>query len=50
MDIFGWIKLLVFVGSLLVLTKPMGRYLFKVLETEERTLLSPVMGPLEKLF
>jgi len=50
MDIFGWIKLLVFVGLLLVLTKPMGRYLFKVLETEERTLLSPVMGPLEKLF
>ncbi len=50
MDIFGWIKLLVFVGILLVLTKPMGRYLFKVLETEERTLLSPVMGPLEKLF
>ncbi len=50
MDIFGWIKLLVFVGILLVLTKPMGRYLFKVLETEERTLLSPVMGLLEKLF
>lgn len=50
MDIFGWIKLIVFVGILLILTKPMGRYLFKVLETEERTLLSPVMGPLEKLF
>jgi len=50
MDIFGWIKLVVFVGMLLVLTKPMGRYLLKVLETEERALLSPVMGPLEKLF
>jgi len=50
MDIFGWIKLIVFVGILLILTKPMGHYLFKVLETEERTLLSPVMGPLEKLF
>jgi len=50
MDVFKWIQLIVFVGMLLVLTKPMGRYLFKVLETEERTLLSPVMGPLEKLF
>src|SRR4030042_2991422 len=50
MDLYGWIQLVVFVGILLVLTKPMGRYLFKVLETEERALLSPVMGPLEKLF
>jgi len=50
MDVFKWTQLVVFVGMLLVLTKPMGRYLFKVLETEERTLLTPVMGPLEKLF
>jgi K+-transporting ATPase ATPase A chain len=50
MDIFGWIKLFVFVGVLLVLTKPMGRYLFRVLETEGKMALSPVMGPLEKLF
>ncbi len=50
MDVFKWIQLIVFVGLLLVLTKPMGRYLFKVLETEERTILFPVMGPLEKLF
>lgn len=50
MDVFKWTQLAVFVGMLLVLTKPMGRYLFKVLETEERTLLTPVMRPLEKLF
>jgi K+-transporting ATPase ATPase A chain len=49
MDLFGWIQLLVFVGILLLLTRPMGLYLFKVLDTQEKTILSPVMGPLEKL-
>jgi K+-transporting ATPase ATPase A chain len=50
MDLFGWIQLSVFVGILLLLTRPMGLYLFKVLETQEKTILTPVMGPLEKLF
>ncbi len=50
MDLFGWIQLSVFVGILLLLTRPMGIYFFKVLETQEKTILTPVMGPLEKLF
>ncbi len=50
MGIFGWIQLSVFVGIILVFTKPMGLYLFKVLETREKTFLTPVMAPLEKLF
>jgi K+-transporting ATPase ATPase A chain len=50
MAVFGWIQLSVFVGIILVLTRPMGLYLFKVLETREKTFLTPVMAPLEKLF
>jgi K+-transporting ATPase ATPase A chain len=50
MDLFGWIQLSVFVGILLLLTRPMGLYLFKVLETQEKTILTPIMSPLEKLF
>lgn len=50
MDYFGWIQLALFVGLLVTLTKPMGVYLVKVLDVEERTFLTPVMGPLEKLF
>jgi K+-transporting ATPase ATPase A chain len=50
MDLFGWVQLCVFVGILLILTRPMGVYLFNVLETQEKTILTPVMGPLEKLF
>jgi K+-transporting ATPase ATPase A chain len=50
MDLFGWIQLSVFVGILLLLTRPMGVYLFKVMETQEKTILTPVIGPFEKLF
>jgi potassium-transporting ATPase potassium-binding subunit len=50
MDYFGWIQLAVFVGLLVALTKPMGIYLVKVLDIEGKTFLTPVMGPLEKLF
>ncbi len=37
MDYFGWIQLALFVGLLVALTKPMGVYLVKVLDVEERT-------------
>lgn len=50
MDYFGWIQLALFVGLLVALTKPMGIYLVKVLDVEGKTFLTPVMGPLEKLF
>jgi len=49
MDLCGWIQLIVFVAILLLLTKPVGRYLFKVLDTEQKTILTPVMGPLETI-
>jgi potassium-transporting ATPase potassium-binding subunit len=50
MDYFGWMQLALFVGLLVALTKPMGVYLVKVLDVEEKTFLTPVIGPLEKLF
>ncbi len=50
MDYFGWIQLGLFVGLLVALTRPMGMYLVKVLDVEGKTFLTPVMGPLEKLF
>lgn len=47
MDIFGWIQLVLFVAVLLLLTKPMGIYLFKVLEPGEKTILPRVFGRVE---
>jgi potassium-transporting ATPase potassium-binding subunit len=49
MDYFGWIQLALFVGILLVFTKPMGVYLTKVLDIEGKTFLDPVMRPVERL-
>jgi len=49
MDYFGWIQLVLFVGVLLVLTKPMGMYLVQVMNVEGKTYLDPVMGPVERL-
>ncbi len=50
MDHFGWIQLTLFVGLLLVLTKPMGVYLTKVLDVEGKTFLDRLIGPVERLF
>jgi potassium-transporting ATPase potassium-binding subunit len=50
MNYYGWLQLAIFVGLLLVLTKPMGIYLSRVLDPQGRTLLDPVMGPVERLF
>lgn len=47
MDIFGWIQLILFLAVLLCLTKPMGIYLFKVLESGEKTILTRVFGRVE---
>jgi K+-transporting ATPase ATPase A chain len=49
MDYFGWIQLALFVGLLLVLTKPIGIYLTMVLDIEGKTFLDPVMRPVERL-
>lgn len=50
MDRYGWLQLAVFVGALLLLTKPVGLYLARVLDGEGRTFLDPVLKPVELLF
>ena len=48
----GWIQLLIFVGVLLAITKPLGLYLLRVLDPERAgggTFLDPVLGPIERL-
>ena len=50
MDIYGWLQLAAFIGLLLLLTKPMGLYLLRVLDGEGRTFLDPVLKPVELLF
>ncbi len=49
MDINGWLQLALFLGLLLLLTKPCGFYLERVLDSEGRTFLDPMMKPLERL-
>ena len=49
MTISGWIQLVLFVIALLAITKPMGIYLCKVLDTDGRTFLDPVIKPIERL-
>ena len=43
----GWLQILIYIGILLVLVKPLGGYMTRVF-TGERTLLSYVLGPLER--
>jgi potassium-transporting ATPase potassium-binding subunit len=49
-DTFGWIQLTIYVGVLLLLTRPIGLYLFRVLDAEGKTFLDPVLGPVERCF
>ncbi len=48
MDHFGWMQLTLFIGLLLLFTKPMGIYLSQVLETDGKTWLDPVLRPIER--
>ncbi len=50
MDMYGWLQLAAFVGLLLLLTKPMGLYLLRVLDGDGRTFLDPLLKPVEILF
>jgi K+-transporting ATPase ATPase A chain len=50
MNDYGWLQLALFVGILALLTKPMGLLLGSVLDPKGRTLLDPVMKPVERLF
>ncbi len=48
METASWIQLLLFVGLLLLLTRPLGAYLYRVLESRQKTFFSPVIGGCEK--
>jgi K+-transporting ATPase ATPase A chain len=45
----GWIQLALYLGLLLVITKPLGLYLVQVLDANGRTRLDPILKPLERL-
>jgi K+-transporting ATPase ATPase A chain len=48
MNISGWIQLALFVLVLVLITKPLGLYLTQVLDTNGKTFLDAVIGPLER--
>ena len=50
MDLYGWIQLALFVGLLLLVTRPMGVYLYRVLDPQGKTFLDPLLKPVERLF
>ncbi len=45
----SWMQLALFVGVLLLITKPLGLFLMRVLDARGRTFLDPVLRPLERL-
>jgi K+-transporting ATPase ATPase A chain len=45
----GWLQLALYLGLLLLITKPLGLYLLQVLDAQGRTWLDPILKPLEKL-
>ena len=48
MTVNGWVQILVFLGLILAVTKPMGVYMAHVFN-REKTFLDPVLRPLERL-
>jgi len=44
-----WLELALYIGALVLITKPLGLYLNRVLDVNGRTWLDPVLRPLEKL-
>src|SRR6266487_4453 len=49
MNTNGWLQLALYVVALVVITKPMGLYLMRVLDANGKTWLDPVFHPLERL-
>src|SRR6266516_64457 len=49
MNTNGWLQLALYVVALVVITKPMGLYLLRVLDANGKTWLDPVFRPLERL-
>lgn len=49
MNIIGWVQLVLFLAVLLLITKPVGLFLSRVLEPEGKTFLDPALKPIERL-
>ena len=49
MNPYHWLELALFIGALVLITKPLGIYINHVLNPAGRTWLDPVLRPLEKL-
>ena len=49
MTLAGWAQILVFCAIIVALAKPLGAYMTRVFEGE-RTLLSPILNPAERVF
>lgn len=49
MDVYGWIQLALFLLLLLLLTKPAGLYLVRVLDSRGKTFLDPLLRPVERV-
>ena len=47
MTVNGWIQILVFIALVVAVTRPLGGFMTRVF-TGERTLLSPIVGPVER--
>jgi K+-transporting ATPase ATPase A chain len=45
----SWIQLTLYIGTLLLITKPLGRYLVQVLDVQGRTWLDRAVRPLERM-
>ena len=50
MSLYGWLQLGLFLGLLLLVTRPMGAYLYRVLDPQGKTFLDPVLKPVERHF
>src|SRR5262245_37391244 len=44
----GWLQIALFVGAVVAVTRPLGSYMARVFQ-KERTLLDPVLRPVERL-
>ncbi len=49
MQTSDWLQLALYVGALVLITKPLGLYLVQVLDANGRTWFDPVLKPLERL-
>ena len=49
MNTHQWLELALYIGALVLVTKPLGIYINRVLDANGRTFLDPVFRPLEKL-